>query len=61
MAQWTVFRDRNDRQPAVESALPRRRIVLADKEMCSHATQGGLADRLGTIMLTDLASLGENL
>ena len=42
---------------ALASAMPYCDVVVTDKAACSHATRSGLAERLETIVLSDLALL----
>lgn len=42
---------------ALASAMPYCDVVVTDKAACSHATRSGLAERLETIVLSDLSLL----
>ncbi len=46
---------------AIGSTLPYCDVVVTDKAVASHATRSGLADRLGTIVLSWLDDLNELL
>ena len=46
---------------ALATTLPYCDIVVTDKATASHATQTGLAERLNTVVLSDLADLPECL
>jgi len=46
---------------AMGSTVPYCDIVVADRAIASHARQTGLAERLGTVVLSDLADLPEQL
>ena len=46
---------------ALATTLPYCDIVVTDKAIASHATQTGLAKRLNTVVLSDLADLPERL
>ena len=46
---------------ALATTLPYCDVVVTDKAIASHATQTGLAERLNTVVLSDLADLPERL
>ena len=46
---------------ALATTLPYCDVVVTDKAIASHATRTGLAERLNTVVLSDLADLPEHL